>query len=235
LVAPVRGLWGAGCYRLDALPVVNSHPLAEHLRASHDLDVDGRLVLAPRIAVPRVMPVRRVDDVLRLVVYGRPSVGRNLFDTALRGIAMWEAERRARGRAAPLDIVSVGEPEQFRYRIGEQLVRTPGVLSWDAYLELLAGAHLGVSLMASPHPSYPPLEMAASGMVVVTNRWGPKDLGALSDRLVSCDPDAAAVARGLAEAEARHASGADLPLELSALGRPLEDVARHLREQLRSA
>jgi len=232
--ASERQMMAAASYRLDALAVVNSRPLAAHLQVAHGLVVDDALVLAPRVAVPRTLPPRPVaaPEPLRVIVYGRPSVGRNLFSTALRGIAMWEAERRARGAPGPVDIVSVGEPEQFRYRIGEQLVRTPGVLSWDAYLELLASSHLGVSLMASPHPSYPPLEMAASGMVVVTNRWGPKDLGALSDRIVSCDPDAAAVARALAEAEARHASGADLPLELGALGRPLEEVAHALRERL---
>jgi O-antigen biosynthesis protein len=230
--ASERRMMAAASYRLDALHVVNSRPLAEHLRATHELDIDDALVLAPRVAVPRILPLRPVEDALRVIVYGRPSVGRNLFDTALRGIAMWEAERRASGAVGPIDIVSVGEPEQFRYRIGELLVRTPGVLSWDAYLELLSTAHLGVSLMASPHPSYPPLEMAASGMVVVTNRWGTKDLGTLSERLVSCDPDAASVGRALADAEARHASGGGLRFSVATLGHPLEQVAHSLRERL---
>lgn len=219
-------------YGLDALHVVNSTPLATHLRAEHGLDIDDDLVLAPRVAVPRTLPLRPVDGPLRLVVYGRPSVGRNLFDTALRGVAMWDAARRAAGDAGALEVLSVGEPEQFRYRIGEQMVRTPGVLGWDDYLALLATAHLGVSLMASPHPSYPPLEMAASGLVVVTNRWGPKDLGGLSQRFVSCTPDASDVARSLAVAESRHARGGDPALDLTPLGRPLESVARALRARL---
>ena len=230
--ASERHRMAAASYRLDALHLVNSRPLAEHLRATHGIDVEDALVLAPRVAVPRILPLRPVDGPLRVIVYGRPSVGRNLFDTALRGIAMWEASRRAQGATAPLDIVSVGEPEQFRYRIGEQLVRTPGVLVWDDYLALLATAHLGVSLMASPHPSYPPLEMAASGLVVVTNRWGPKDLGTLSERFVSCDPDAVGVAHALADAESRHARGGDPSLALGTLGRPLDDVARTLRDRL---
>jgi O-antigen biosynthesis protein len=230
--ASERWLMAEASYRLDALHVVNSTPLATHLRAEHGLAVDDALVLAPRIAVPRTLPLRPVDGTLRVVVYGRPSVGRNLFDTALRGVAMWDVARRTQGDLRPLEVISVGEPEQFRYRIGEQLVRTPGVLSWDAYLELLATAHLGVSLMASPHPSYPPLEMAASGLVVVTNRWGPKDLGALSERLVTCAPDATDVARALALAAERHEVGGDPTLDLSALGRPLEAVAATLQERI---
>jgi hypothetical protein len=71
-------------------------------------------------------------------------------------------------------------------------------------------------------------------MVVVSNRWGPKDLGLLSDRLVSCEPEASSVALALIEAEGRHAAGGDVPLELAALGRPLEDVARAISARLRS-
>jgi hypothetical protein len=230
--ASERRLMAEASYQLDALHVVNSAPLATHLRSTRAIDVDDALVLAPRIAVPQVLALRPVEGLLRVIVYGRPSVGRNLFHTALRGIAMWDTQRRARGGATPIEIVSVGEPEQFRYRIGEQLVRTPGVLGWDDYLALLATAHLGVSLMASPHPSYPPLEMAASGLVVVTNRWGPKDLGTLSERLVSCGTDAVEVAQALTEAEARHLRGGDPALDLSPLGRPLEDVATALRARI---
>jgi len=230
--ASERRMMAASSYTLDALPVVNSRPLADHLRSEHDLVVDDDLVLAPRVAVPRVLPLHPTEQTLRVIVYGRPSVGRNLFETALRGIAIWEARRRSGGDTTPVEIISVGEPEQFRYRIGEQLVRSLGVLSWDAYLDLLASAHLGVSLMASPHPSYPPLEMAASGMTVITNRWGPKDLGSLSDRIVSCDPDASDVARALTEGELRHSAGGSPAFDVTMLGRPLEDVATALHARI---
>jgi O-antigen biosynthesis protein len=226
--ASERQLMAERSYALDALHVVNSRPLADHLRARHGIEAPDALVFAPVVAVPQVLPLRPPTDLLRVVVYGRPSVGRNLFDTALRGIAMWDAQRRAAGDSTPLDVVSVGEREQFRYRIGEVMVRAPGVLSWDGYLELLAGSHLGVSLMTSPHPSYPPLEMAASGMVVVTNRWGPKDLGTLSTRLVSCDPDAEGVAAALATAQERSAQGGDPPLDLTSLGASLDTTATEL-------
>ena len=230
--ASERRLMAEASYGLPALHVVNSSPLATHLRAQYGLEIDESLILAPRIAIPTTSALRPAGDPLRVIVYGRPSVGRNLFPTALRGIAMWEATRRADGARVPVEVVSVGEPEQFRYRIGERLVVTPGVLGWNDYLALLGTAHLGVSLMASPHPSYPPLEMAASGLVVVTNRWGPKDLTDVSQRLVSCEPDATDVARALTEAEARHLAGGDPPMQLDRLGRRLEDVAAELRARL---
>jgi O-antigen biosynthesis protein len=227
-----RQLMAERSYRLDVLPLVNSRPLAIHLAAAHALAADEGLVFAPIVAVPTQQALRAPEDVLRVVVYGRPSVGRNLFDASLRGIAMWEAQRRAHGLRPDVEVVSVGEQEQFRYRIGERMVRALGVLSWDAYLEVLASAHIGVSMMTSPHPSYPPLEMARSGMVVVTNRWGPKDLETLSTRFVSCDPDAAGIAAALTVAEDRLGVGGDPELRLAELGRPLADAALLLRERI---
>jgi O-antigen biosynthesis protein len=232
--ASERRLMAERSYRLDVLPMVNSRPLATHLAATHGLAADDRLVFAPIVAVPAQQPLHAPDDVLRVVVYGRPSVGRNLFDASLRGIAMWEAQRRARGARPEVEVVSVGEQEQFRYRIGERMVRALGVLSWEDYLSLLSGAHLGVSMMTSPHPSYPPLEMARSGMVVVTNRWGPKDLEQLSTRFVSCDADAAGIAAALVVAEERLAAGGDPELRLGELGDPLADAATTLRERILS-
>jgi hypothetical protein len=221
-------------YDLPALHLVNSTPLAEHLRAEVGLDIDPELVFAPVVAVPRA-PVRALPaagEPVRVVVYARPGVGRNLFDTALRGLAMWDAARRSAGDATRLDVVSVGEPEQFRYRIGETPVRAPGVLSWDEYLDLLASSHLGVSLMTSPHPSYPPLEMAMSGLVVVTNRWGPKDLSVLSERIVSCEPDADGVAAALTLARARLDAGGDPAFDLAPLGSVLTTTAAALQQRI---
>ena len=41
--------------------------------------------------------------------------------------------------------------------------------------------------MISPHPSYPPLEMAAFGMGVITNRYGQKDLSRWAPGIRSID------------------------------------------------
>jgi hypothetical protein len=54
-----------------------------------------------------------------------------------------------------------------------------GRLSLDDYASLASRAALAISLMVSPHPSYPPLEMAEAGALVLTNKFGGKDLSAL--------------------------------------------------------
>jgi hypothetical protein len=47
-------------------------------------------------------------------------------------------------------------------------------LEWADYVALARKIDVGLSLMSSPHPSYPPLDLAASGAVVVTNMYGRK-------------------------------------------------------------
>ena len=47
-------------------------------------------------------------------------------------------------------------------------------LRWPEYAALVRQADLGLGLMYTPHPSYPPLDLAASGAVAVTNRYGRK-------------------------------------------------------------
>jgi hypothetical protein len=63
-----------------------------------------------------------------------------------------------------------------------------------------------LSLMLSPHPSYPPLEMAACGRPVVTTTFGAKTaerLRALSPHIIATLPTIEGVAGGLEAAVLR--------------------------------
>jgi hypothetical protein len=62
---------------------------------------------------------------------------------------------------------------QVRFRHGLQPV-CHDQLDWLQYAALVRTMDLGLSLMYTPHPSYPPLDLAASGAVAVTNRCGRK-------------------------------------------------------------
>jgi len=50
-------------------------------------------------------------------------------------------------------------------------MRSLGGLSYKKYQEVLSEADIGISLMLSPHPSYPPLEMSNMGLKVITNDY----------------------------------------------------------------
>jgi glycosyltransferase involved in cell wall biosynthesis len=68
------------------------------------------------------------------------------------------------------------------------------------YADLLPGFDLGLSLMFTPHPSLPPIEMAAAGMVVVTNTFANKTrerLAAISSNIIAVDPTVESVKTGI--------------------------------------
>jgi hypothetical protein len=64
-------------------------------------------------------------------------------------------------------------------------VRSAGKLQLEKYAELLQTTAVGLSLMASPHPSYPPLEMAHFGVLTITNGYANKDLSSAHDNIIS--------------------------------------------------
>jgi hypothetical protein len=108
----------------------------------------------------------------RIVLYGRPSTPRNLFSTALRSLN-YALSKYNKGT---FEIISVGEKHEDVQLPCGFIVKSYGKLSPEAYLNLLAKSDIGLSLMLSPHPSYPPLEMALHGIRVITNKFENKQL-----------------------------------------------------------
>lgn len=101
--------------------------------------------------------------------------------------------------AGSWSIVSVGQAHP-PIELGRGVTLTSrGKLSLEAYGLLLAESAIGISLMISPHPSYPPLEMAQLGLLVLTNRFDGKDLATWHTNIESLEEDSAdGLARQLA-------------------------------------
>ncbi len=140
----------------------------------------------------------------RFFFYARPNNPRNLFYVGLTVI-----ERAISAGVLDLDqwdIFLVGKDiPDVVFGDGYEPRRCEG-LEWQEYAELAGTIDLGLSLMYTPHPSYPPLDLAASGAVVVTNRFGNKqDLSRYSRNIICADLDTAslvdALATGIALAE----------------------------------
>lgn len=132
-------------------------------------------------------PRKNVDrEKRRFFFYARPNNVRNLFYLGIEVI-----QRAITEDIFDLDewdILFVGKdlpPIVFDCGYRPQLCEN---LSWAKYAELLGTIDLGLSLMCTPHPSYPPLDLAASCAVVVTNQFENKqDLSAYSRNLI-CVP-----------------------------------------------
>jgi hypothetical protein len=137
-------------------------------------------------------------------------------------------------------IISLGEAFDTRWIVPVQNMEIGGKASLEDYADHLNRAAVGISLMVSPHPSYPPLEMAEAGVLAITNRYRCKDLSRRFPEIISIervDPELLAEAIGAAvrEAEERRIGKivprrppSDLPSDASRLYSPpkLADIIR---------
>lgn len=119
----------------------------------------------PSVAKPR--PEKK-----NFFFYARPNNDRNLYWRGLEVID--KVMREGLLPASEWNIHFVGRELPDMELPGGVRPQVWAKLPWSKYAELMSEMDLGLSLMDTPHPSYPPLDLAASGAVVVTNTHGPK-------------------------------------------------------------
>jgi len=108
-----------------------------------------------------------------VLVYARPSVERNCYSIIQASL------ERLFERYPSLQswrVLSVGSTHPKINLGNNRAVECLGKLSLVDYAKILQKSAVGLSLMASPHPSYPPLEMAHFGLLTITNSYANKDL-----------------------------------------------------------
>lgn len=131
----------------------------------------------------------------QILIYGRPGTQRNAFELLLASLNEWTEQFP---QAGEWTVLSAGESFADITLKNGQTVHAVGKVSLQEYARLMLESKIGISLMVSPHPSYPPLEMSAFGMKVITNRYGNKDLSMFHQNILSLDNcSATSVARQL--------------------------------------
>ena len=179
--------------------VVNSHLLYDHLVAEgFDNIRDNGVPFEPSFPPSTYfLEERRPRTMNNFFFYARPHNLRNLYFRGLEAIS--EAI-----------LCGVLDPNEWHLHIvGKDLANLtfpPGFavsflqnLEPDAYARMMRGIDLGLSLMYTPHPSYPPLDLAACGAVAVTNRHGRKtSLDGYSKNILCSDLDVASLVDTLA-------------------------------------
>lgn len=116
----------------------------------------------------------------KILIYGRPNTPRNCIEIIAAGLRHWVQMQE---EPEQWQILSAGEPHPNISLGRNTVIQSVGKLSLESYSQLLAEAFAGISLMLSPHPSYPPLEMAHFGVQVITNNFGSKDLSGFHPNL----------------------------------------------------
>ncbi|GMO35432.1 MAG: hypothetical protein Ta2B_15460 [Termitinemataceae bacterium] len=77
-----------------------------------------------------------------------------------------------------------------------------GNLGWQRYKNFLSYIDLALCLMYTPHPSYPPFDVAASGGVVITNKYLNKIDFPYSENIIMSDLDTEAFSENMKKAVA---------------------------------
>ena len=174
--------------------IYNSRQLVDFLRAL-GLTPSEYFVIEPRLS-PSLRPLRdnAVAKERIILVYGRQSIPRNCYAAVEAGLRQWAATYPD---AASWQLVSAGASHAPVQLPGGLTLKSVGKLSLEDYAALLNRSAVGLSLMSSPHPSYPPLEMAHFGLLTVTNNYSFKSLSAAHDNMRTVDdirPDSIAAA-----------------------------------------
>ena len=176
-------------YKFKYAKIFNTPILYEFFKEQELLSGENEIFFEPGITKSLFYPVKKAryekTGKAKILLYGRPAVTRNLFELVILSLEHFFKANPAYKENIG-EIISVGEKHDS-LTVGGFTIKSLGKLSMTQWACLARESDIGISVMCSPHPSYPPLEMAASGMLVVSNRIYNKDLSKINDNFISSD------------------------------------------------
>ena len=123
----------------------------------------------------------------KLFFYARPNNPRNLYGVGVD--LLQKAVDNGVLNMEEWDVYCVGQNAPIiHFSTGKDSINM-GQLSWTEYAKFLTDVDLGLCLMYTPHPSYPPFDVACSGDVVLTNKMLNKQSCEMCDNVVMTDLD----------------------------------------------
>ncbi len=172
------------------------------------------LVFEPAIDANLFHPAHPTDrarrQTRRLLFYARPTNQRNMLGLGLQALRAAIAGETFADK--PWEFLAIGGRGSLpELELGRRTVLRPA--PWEdytGYARQLREADILLCPMLSPHTSYPVLEMAASGGVVVTNSFACKTserLAAISPNIVAARPTIEGLTDALNQAAARVKQG----------------------------
>lgn len=152
--------------------VVNTELLFNHLSSDATLgqSIENALWFEPAFPSNAVRPAQ--SGRRKLFFYARPHHARNLFWRGVEAIDGALAEGAFPAEDWEICFVGTDIP-QLQFANGVVPVVLPP-MPWGEYRNFIASVDAGFVLMDTPHPSYPPLDIATAGGAVLTNKHGLK-------------------------------------------------------------
>lgn len=165
----------------ETIAIINSEELANFMTERYDFPEAFCVPFEINAAIAGSL--KPATKQKKIFVYGRPGTARNCFGSIVEGLRLWQS----RDPQAYIDWSIVFAGESFSEKLIEELENATclGKLSLERYADLLVESSIGISLMLSPHPSYPPLELAVAGAQTITNDYEHKNMGVRSPNIIS--------------------------------------------------
>lgn len=176
-------------YEKDFYPIFSTHYLRDFFSKRDKRFINSNfynLRLSNNYSPKRLSFYQNSEREKRILIYARPTVERNMF-SLIKEIFI-NAIRFNPNILNEFSIYLAGQSleDPFFESIGAKVLNK---MTYTDYRSFLGTVDIGVSLMYSPHPSYPPLEMASSGAIVLTNKFPNRDISELSKNIVTFDID----------------------------------------------
>jgi hypothetical protein len=182
----------------DLAVVVNTSRLLAHLVAD-GLPHLREQAIALEPAFPgevSATPAGSGDGKRNFFFYSRPHNARNLFWRGGQVIARAVESRLLDPDEWRFHFVGRGTPQLTLPR--DVQVEVVEGMSWTDYQAFVRTMDAALVLMDTPHPSYPPYDLASVGAAVLTNSHGPKtDLSDISDNIIVAPPTVEGLLGGL--------------------------------------
>lgn len=155
--------------------IINSKFLYEYFKKNEPNIINNGTYFEPAFPNALYHPQSFVKkNKYKLFFYARPNNPRNLYSYGVN--LLEKAISCGILDTSEWDIYCAGqEIPELRFSNGYTAINK-GQMSWQDYGEFLGDIDLAVSLMYTPHPSYPPYDVACSGGVVVSNKCLNKEI-----------------------------------------------------------
>lgn len=184
-----RFMLAESTYRQDASvwAVINSNELSEFLKNNNYI-FQNQWVFNPvfnsKLKELLLLNDKKVVKKKRILIYGRPNTPRNAFEIIVEGLKKWAGKQKD---VHKWEVYSAGE-SHGDINIGNGMtIKSVGKLTLEEYATILKETFAGVSLMVSPHPSYPPLEMSVFGIKTITNSYKNKNLQYFNENIINLE------------------------------------------------
>ena len=204
-------------YSLDMLPIFNSSLLRDYFihekvgRFADSTFANTSLYFEPAVDPAIFFPPQPPKKARkkRLLFYTRPEAQRNLLEIGIGALMKILAEGRCNPDEWEFLSTDTGVAGKCRPVVlstsPEVILKPLAMRDLTTWADEIRNVDIMLSLILSPHTSYPPLEAAVCGALVVTNTWSVKTeerLRTISPNIIAGTPCVEGVADALVRAMA---------------------------------